>query len=124
MSASHRCTSRETVFEVGADGGSIVLWRERMSGEEWKFGVSTNEAAISDVLSEEDAFTSEQAAQPGYGNSFREGLALLDTNRCRWFGLYPVEIHPDYFDAVLLAVRERGGATAEGRWREALGLFR
>ncbi len=123
MSASKESTAvRETVLEVGADGGSITLLRERKAGEGWKFRMRTNESASYDMLSEEDANSiGEHLVQTGYVDSFEEALGLLDDGY-RWFGLYPIEVHPEYLDAVLLAVRERGGTTEETRWRQQLKL--
>jgi hypothetical protein len=115
---------RETVLEVGSEGGSITLLRERKAGEGWKFRMKTNESASYEALSEEDRNEiGEPVSQTGYVHSFREALGLLD--QYRWFELDPIEVHPEYLDAVLLAVKERGGrggATEETRWRQQLRL--
>jgi hypothetical protein len=114
----------ETVLQVGAEGGSITLLRERKAGGDWQFRMATNELATYDMLSEEDLVGLGPAVrETGYVHSFREALGLLDDGP-RWFGLYPIEVHPEYLDAVLRAVRERGGPTEEARWREQLGLRR
>jgi hypothetical protein len=117
--SAEAATLRETVLEVGSEGGSVTLLRERKAGEDWKFRMKTNESVSYEALSEEDRNEiGEPVSQTGYVHSFREALGLLD--RYRWFELYPIEVHPEYLDAVLLAVRERGGTTEETRWRQQL----
>jgi len=106
---------RETIVEVGGEGGSIMLFQERETGEAWKFRMRTDESAIYDVLSEEDQGGPGPAVkESGYVHSFREALALLD--RYPWFRLIPLEVHPEYLDAVVHAVRERGGPREAARW--------
>jgi hypothetical protein len=109
----------ETVLEVGAEGGSITLIRERKADEDWQFQMTTNETALYDQLSEEDRNEiGEHFAQTGYVRSFHEALTLLD--RYPWFGLYPLKVHPEFLDRVLLEVRKRGGPPEETRWRATL----
>ena len=108
-------TVHETVVEVGCEGGSITLFREREAGEAWKFRMGTNESAVYDMLSEEDlAGLGAGITETRYVYSFDEALGLLDTYR--WFGMVPLEVHPEYRDAVVLAVRERGGPQEAIRW--------
>ena len=110
---------REIVLEIGAEGGSVTLLRERNGTEEWRFRMKTNEAALYDLLPEEyrDEIGSYQT-QSGYVNSFPEAMLLLD--KYPWCNLYPLRVHPGFLDAVLLEVRKRGGASEETRWREQL----
>jgi hypothetical protein len=119
MSAGKESTTlRETVLEVGAEGGSITLLRERKAGEDWQFQVKTDETTLDDLLSEVDRNGIDFVAQTGYLHSFNEALPLLD--RYPWFSLCPLKVHPEFLDAVLLEVRKRGGPTEETRWRERL----
>jgi len=114
-------TDSETILEVGSEGGSITLLRERKSGGDWEFQVKTNERLLYEALSEEDRSSiGEHFAKTGYVRSFHEGLRLLD--RYPWFRLYPLEVHPEFVDAVLEEVKKRGGPTEETRWRERLDL--
>ena len=114
----HALYLREIVLEVGAEGGSITLLRERRADENWQFQMKTDETALYDALSEEDRNGMDFVAQTGYVHSFNEALALLD--RYQWFSLCPLKVHPELLDAVLLKVRKRGGPTEEARWREEL----
>jgi hypothetical protein len=110
---------REIVLKIGSEGGSLTILRERNADEGWHFRIERNETALCDLLSEEDRREGgEYFAQTGYLHSFNGALAILD--RYPWFNLYPVEVHPEFLEAVLLEVRKRGGGTAETRWREKL----
>lgn len=112
-------TLREAVLEVGSEGGSITLLRERKAGGAWRFQVKTNETALYDALSEEDRNSmGEYFARTGYAQSFHEALGLLD--RYPWFRLQPLDVHREFLDAVLIEVGKRGGPTEETRWRETL----
>jgi NAD-dependent deacetylase len=105
----------ETVVEVGCEGGSITLLRKRGAGEAWKFRLGINEVALYDMLSEEDlAGLGPAVKESGYVHSFPEALGLLD--QYQWFKLVPLEVHPEYLDAVLLAVRDRGGPERAASW--------
>src|SRR5208282_2757906 len=93
----------EVVLEVGAEGGSLTLRRERDADGDWQFWVERNETALYDLLSEEDrSEIGGYFAQTGYVYSFHEALDLLD--KYPWFRLYPVQVHPEFLDAVLLDV--------------------
>ena len=106
---------RETVVEVGGEGGSIALFRERRAGQAWKFRMSTNDLADYDLLTDEDLTSIGNAARESEcADSWKEGLALLDAYR--WFGLIPLEVHPEYLQAVVHAVAERGGPEEGARW--------
>ena len=45
---------KEVVLEVGSEGGSLTILREQITGKDWQFRVLRNEAALYDLLSEED----------------------------------------------------------------------
>lgn len=110
--------SREVVLEVGGEGGSLTLVRQRTADEDWQFRIEQNEAALYDMLSDEDRNGIEFSSQTGYVRSFEQALELLD--RYPWFNLYPIEVHPAFVEAILLEVRKRGGGAVELRWREEL----
>src|SRR5690348_11202935 len=107
---------REIVLKVGAEGGELTLLRERKNtGEEWQFRMERDESMLYDLLSEGDRGNiGEYLEHSGYVQSFHEGLSLLD--RYEWFLLHPVQVHPDFLDAVLLEVRQRGGRASERHW--------
>ena len=112
-------TVREVVLQVGAEGGSLTLVRERTGEEDWRFQMQRNEAALYDLDSEEDrGDKGDYSSQTDYVDSFHEGLHLLD--EYEWFRLYPIEVHPEFLDAILLEVKKRGDPSDETRWRERL----
>lgn len=105
----------EVVLEVGAEGGSLTLVRETV----WRFRMKQNEAAIYDLLSENDrSEAGNYSGQSVSVSSFQEALDLLD--KYPWFRLHPVHVHPEFLDEVLSEVRTRGGEQEETRWREWL----
>lgn len=119
LEANNKVKVRETILEVGGEGGSIVLSRERDAGGAWKFRMGSEESAAYDMLSDEDrAGLGPAVAEPGVVHSFPEGLALLDTYP--WFRLFPLQVHPEYRDAILDAVKERGGPQAAACWLSRL----
>lgn len=111
---------REIVLEVGAEGGSLRILRERKEDNEaWRFCVERNETALYDLLSEEDRGELEKyGSRSVYRYSFGEALTLLD--RYSWFDLYPVKVHPEFVDSVIAEVGKRGGAAAVTRWQQEL----
>jgi hypothetical protein len=109
---------RETVLEIGSEGGSLTLVRQKNAGGDWEFRVERNETALYDLLSDEDRNGIEFASQTGYVRSFQEALRLLD--RYPWFRLHPIWVNPEFLNAVLLEVKKRGGEVDETRWRGEL----
>ena len=110
---------RESVLEMGAEGGSVAILRERTAGDVWQFQMKTDESTLDDFLSKEDQGMN-LVSQTGYVQSFHEALGLLNDRYPGWFGLYLLKVHPEFLDTVLLEVRKRGGQTEETRWRERL----
>jgi hypothetical protein len=101
------CLSCEIILEVEAEGGTLALFGSKNDVGEWEFWTGTDEAAFFDLLNEEDRHdlgspvsTSESVA------SLPEALALLD--KYPWFRLVPLEVHPDFRDAILIEVQKRG----------------
>ena len=113
--------ARETILEVGAEGGSLSLRRERLADESWRFCAAVNEMAIYESLSEEDRGSpGDYLPQSGYVESLQEALKILD--KYPWITLTPLNVHPEFFDTIMAEVRKRGGELEETRWREKLGI--
>ena len=112
--------TRETILEVGAEGGSLTLRRERMADESWRFCAAVNEIAIYESLSDEDRGSpGDYQSQSGYVESLQEALKILD--KYPWITLTPLNVHPEFFDTIMAEVRKRGGELQETRWREKFG---
>jgi hypothetical protein len=111
---------REIVLKIGAEGGSLTVLRERTVEQGWQFRIELNETTLYDMLSEEDqrGMRVEDFARTECAQTFQEALRRID--RYQWFLLYPLEIHPEYFDAVLAEVAKNGGLDEVARWRERL----
>jgi hypothetical protein len=110
----------EIVLEIGAEGGSLTILRERIAEQGWQFRVELNETTLYDMLSEEDqrGMRVEDFARTEYAHTFQEALRRID--QYEWFRLYPLEVHPEFLDAVLAEVRKNGGLDEVARWREQL----
>lgn len=109
----------EIVLEVGSEGGSLTLVRERIGEAVWQFRMERNESAIHDLLSEEDrSETGNYFVRTECVNSFHEALNLLD--KYPWFRLHPLHVHSEFLAAVLFEVGTRGGAQQVARWRQQL----
>ena len=109
----------EVILEVGAEGGTLTLVRERIGGAEWQFRMGRDEEAIYDLLLEEDrGKIGNYFARTECVKSFPEALNLLD--KYPWFRLQRLYVHPEFLDAILLEVGIRGGVQQEARWREQL----
>ncbi len=116
---SSAISTREIVLKVGAEGGSLTILRETDPHKNRRFWIEINETALYDLLSEEDRVeTGDYFSKTGRVQSFQEALHLLD--RYPWFQLHPLMVHPEFLNAVLSEVKKRGGADAEGYWREQL----
>ena len=110
----------EIVLEIGAEGGSLTILRERIAEGGWQFRVKLNETTLYDMLSEEDrrGMRVEDFARTEYAHTFQEALSRVD--RYQWFRLCPLQVHPEFLDAVLAEVEKRGGPDEVARWREQL----
>lgn len=105
----------EIILQVGAEGGSVALHRWETSPGNWTWAMETNEVALYDLLEGEDGFDSRHAVKHQYAHSFEDAIKLLD--KYPWPKLYPMEVHPQFRDAILKAVLERDGSAAERRWQ-------
>jgi hypothetical protein len=110
--------SDEIVLEVGAEGGSLAVFGERIAEGKWRFRVVRDEISFRELLSDEDLEGLVLFELGDYVPSFQDALKLLD--RYPWFRLYPLVVHPNFLDLVLSGVKKRGGTEEETRWREML----
>jgi HD domain len=109
---------RETIFEVGAEGGSLVVFRERNAQGMWEYRAQRDETTMSDVLPDEKFDKGVLFERSGPTGTFEDALSQLD--RYPWFKLYPMQVHPDFARLVLREVRRRGGDEAAREWTRNL----
>lgn len=106
------------ILEIGSEGGSITVTGSR-SGDGWQFGVQVSDWT-SGLLDEPV-----EPRQPATAASWADALQKLD--RYPWARLVPLNVHPEFRQAVLKAVMQRLSAQDEhnqralDRWREACG---
>jgi hypothetical protein len=114
--ASHARALSEIILEVGGEGGSIKLTREKDADNDWTFQLQTDESGMVDILSAEDqSGIGSFASKTKTVGTFQEALSLLDVYPS-WFRLQPLFVHSDFRDLVLQEVRKRGGEAAEEGW--------
>jgi len=111
-------SSEELILEVGAEGGSLAIWSLDTEGFPEQFVVKRNEAALGNLLSEEDAAGMSLNEESNTLRSFDEALRTL--GHYPWHRFYPLHVHPRFVDAVLREVTRLGGTEQAERWKQAL----
>jgi len=121
--ASETSHVREIVLEVGCDGGSMTLTREKIGQGPWRFRLHRDEdesAAVEGLSDEDRSGMTSPISETFFVDSFHEGINLLD--RHRWVEMCPIRVHPNFLDSVLLEVRNRSDRKEEMRWQDELKL--
>ena len=109
---------RQTILEVGAEGGSLAVFRERNAQGMWEYRSQRDETTMSDVLPDEKFDKGDLFERSGPTNTFEDALSQLD--RYPWFRLFPLEVHPDFTESILREVEKRGGKEAAEDWLRIL----
>ena len=103
-------TKVQAILEIDAEGGSITILGSKSNGGIGRFCLEKNEAAIADLLSEEDLAglgPEDFCNRSGFVDAFEEALKLID--QYPWHKMWPGTVHPEFCDIVLAAVEKRGG---------------
>jgi hypothetical protein len=97
----------EVVVRVGAEGGSLTLFRVRTPGGEHRFCVELNVVALHELMEALDGEPpgGEAVTRTRLVSTLEEGLQLLDDEP--WVELYPIEIHRDHAAQVWAVVEPR-----------------
>jgi hypothetical protein len=99
---------QQVIVEVGSEGGSLTLYGLKDRASAWEFTCQTNEAALPASLFDDlDSGAGQRTSAPV--TTWAEALQLFD--RYPWPRLYPLNVHPDFGQAVWEAVLERGKKT-------------
>lgn len=105
----------ETILELGGEGGSLTLFGNINAVGQWHFWTNTDETSYLELLDEEDlrglgslTSTSESVA------SLPEAVVLLD--KYPWYQLTPLQVHPNFRNAILDEVKKRGTPEEVDRW--------
>ena len=106
----------ETIAEIGAEGGSLVIEGVRDAVGAWQFRVSTNESLLWDLLGEEPP----ASETPPWG-SWEQAIARLNSFS-RWPRLHPLQLHDEFAEPIfrIIASHEEGGPEQVARWRKLL----
>ena len=108
----------EVILKVGAAGGSLTIFGVESPDGQWKFFQERNESAAYDLLSEEDRAGITPISRTPYMHSIEE--ALLSLCRYPWFKLFPMKVHPDFLDTILVEVKRLGGHSEVERWKKRI----
>jgi len=104
----------QIVLEVGAEDGSLKLYRRRMLDGTFAFFTSLNAMGFEDIAGLQET--------SGFAASFQNAVALLDAAPgCDWTRLHPMSVHADYATSVLQLVETRLSGEREhllDRWRQ------
>lgn len=110
-----------TILEVRCEAGSLTLIGERNLSGVWSFRLDRDETGTFEALSDEDRESLSHIDARGSSKSVSSLIAALGLlDRYSWFRLIPFEVHPEFQDAILLAVRKRGTAENEVNWKDSL----
>lgn len=109
---------RDVVLEVGAEGGSLTVFRVTDANGHSTFEAYRNEAALKDILGDEDSRGMVFTETTPPLATLADAIAKLD--RYPWHALHPLRLHPDFATQVLADVKVRGGARAVERWVKTL----
>jgi len=109
----------ETVLEVGGEGSSLAIVRQRNQRRSWKYWCLRDERTVLGVLPKdelgEDFVLFEQS---DHVDKFEDALLRLD--RFPWFSFVPLKVSAEFADLVLREVERRGGKEAAVEWTEML----
>jgi len=111
---------KENILKIGGEGGSITLFKYN----EFYF-FSTNEAALFDLLSEEDRKGINSSSNSNHFKSFDLALKSM-MEKYKIFRLSPLFIHPDYKKEMLKKFNEFNSKNGDNfladRWKKILLL--
>lgn len=109
-------SAKRVVLEVGGEGGSITLTRDR-SGGQARYFLEREESAMWSLLDEDDGGPPPPPPPPPelVGTTLAEALEALA--RYPWFWLVPLEVDPKLAAEIEAQVLARGGEKALARWR-------
>ena len=111
---------KQVIIEVGAEGGALTLYGIQ-SPDGWQFRTETDEAALADLIDDEDLTDLPQ--RPWVG-TWRAALKQLDAYP--WTQMFPLTVHPDFRDKVFKALqtRKKKGLVIDwDQWGNALNIF-
>ncbi len=116
-------TFNQTVLEVGAEGGTLAIVRQRNQRGAWEYWCLRDETTMLDLLPESEIGTRDDLLDKSpHLSNFKK--ALLRLGQYPWFSFVPLKVHPEFADVVMREVERRGGKEAASQWTERLRSHR
>lgn len=107
----------QQIIKIGAEGGSICLYGRKLENSEWQFLRETDESTVIDMLSDIDREGLESCSKSDPVIGWRNAMEIID--RYPWPCLYPLYVHPEFSDAVMMELKNYKGDTSYidyGHW--------
>ena len=89
------------VLELCGEGGSITLQGRKTENGAWSFKHLTNESAMADLLSEEDAAGLEYKSESKVVEGLDNAIVMLSKRFPYWVNLHPTELYPEFADSII-----------------------
>jgi len=119
MSPLSRPITEETILEVGSEGGTIKLIGGKDESGLWRFWKKTNEETMRYMLDPEDLEGLEDFSTTSkLVGSLAEAFVLL--SQYPWQSFVPLQLHPEFRDAILSEVERTGKPEDLKRWNSSL----
>lgn len=114
-----------TVLKVGGEGGSITLLGQDNGNYFWKYKLTTDETALSYLLSEEDAVGVDFSYKSPVAEEWDSIIQLLCERYPYWMNMHPLECHPLFRERIwkLLSAGNRvSKIRITKRWMDVLQM--
>jgi hypothetical protein len=119
-------STTEVIVSIGAEGGSITLFRHQDRNLDWHFARGVKDQTPT-FLTEEDGAGPAIQHTSDWVKSWPEAVALLD--RYPWAQLSGLEVHPEFREHVWVEVNRRLDSVSADyadsrrrRWRGICGI--
>ena len=101
---------KQAVVRVGTEGGEVALVGIRR-GEEWNFRVETGQSTLIGLLDEDDQV---EIPERPWVDTWRKALKQLDSYP--WHEMYPIDVHAEFRNRILKALKTRQKKGAAVEW--------
>jgi len=116
-STSFSAPHREVLLEVGCEGGSIKIIRERNTAGQWEFWVASDEALLlEDLVDGTPAAGKPPLEAPRRFNNFAAAAKELDRRYCKWREFSPLGLHPEFAGKIQTLVSRVTGSDPAKEW--------
>lgn len=115
-STSFHSPHLEVLLEVGAEGGSVKIMRERNTEGQWEYWVASNETLLlEDLVDGAPTFRKATLDAPTRFRNFAGAAREFDRRYCKWVEFSPMRLHPEFAGKIQTSVsRAKGPDFAKG----------